>query len=239
MSEHHIASAFDRDLEAIQANLMRMGGLVESAIQKATKALIDRDPDLAAKVRVDDKKIDALDETIHAECARLIALRQPIANDLRTILGVMRIVTNLERIADYAKNLAKRTVVLLDLPEVPGASGSISRMAREVQAMLTDALEATLKQDATLAENVRHRDVEIDEMYVAFFRELVSFMLEDPRKITACMHFHFIGKNIERMGDHTVAIANQTIYQITGQMPAEQREKGTENLYRSEGEPSK
>ena len=239
MSEHHIASAFDRDLEGIQANLMRMGGLVESAIQNATKALIDRDPDLAAKVRVDDKKIDALDETIHAECARLIALRQPIASDLRTILGVMRIVANLERIGDYAKNLAKRTVVLLELPEVPGATGSISRMAREVQAMLTDALEATLKQDATLAESVRHRDVEVDEMYVAFFRELVSFMLEDPRKITACMHYHFIGKNIERMGDHSVAIANQTIYQITGQMPAEKREKGTENLYRPGGGHSK
>jgi phosphate transport system protein len=239
MSEHHIASAFDRDLEGIQANLMRMGGLVESSIQRATKALIYRDPELAAKVRADDKKIDALDETIHAECARLIALRQPIASDLRTILGVMRIVANLERIGDYAKNLAKRTVVLLDLPEVPGASGSISRMAREVQAMLTDALEATLKQDATLAESVRHRDVEVDEMYVAFFRELVSFMLEDPRKITACMHYHFIGKNIERMGDHAVAIANQTIYQITGQMPSEKREKGTENLYRPGGEPSK
>ncbi len=239
MSEHHIASAFDRDLEGIQANLMRMGGLVESAIQNATKALIDRDPDLAAKVRVDDKKIDALDETIHAECARLIALRQPIASDLRTILGVMRIVANLERIGDYAKNLAKRTVVLLELPEVPGATGSISRMAREVQAMLTDALEATLKQDPKLAESVRHRDVEVDEMYVAFFRELVSFMLEDPRKITACMHFHFIGKNIERMGDHTVAIANQTIYQITGQMPSEKREKGTENLYRPGGGHSK
>ncbi len=239
MSEHHIASAFDRDLEGIQANLMRMGGLVESAIQNATKALIDRDPDLAAKVRVDDKKIDALDETIHAECARLIALRQPIASDLRTILGVMRIVANLERIGDYAKNLAKRTVVLLELPEVHGATGSISRMAREVKAMLTDALEATLKQDPTLAESVRHRDVEVDEMYVAFFRELVSFMLEDPRKITACMHFHFIGKNIERMGDHAVAIANQTIYQITGQMPSEKREKGTENLYRPGGGHSK
>jgi len=233
MPEHHIASAFDRDLEDIQANLMRMGGLVESAIQKATKALIDRDPELAAKVRADDKKIDALDETIHADCARLIALRQPIASDLRTVLGVMRIVTNLERIGDYAKNLAKRTVVLLELPEVPGASGSISRMAREVQTLLSDALEATLKQDRALAESVRHRDVEVDEMYVAFFRELVSFMLEDPRKITACMHYHFIGKNIERMGDHAVAIASQTIYQITGQMPGEQREKGTENLYRS------
>ena len=225
MSEHHIASAFDRDLEGIQANLMRMGGLVESAIQSATKALIDRDPDLAAKVRVDDKKIDALDETIHAECARLIALRQPIASDLRTILGVMRIVANLERIGDYAKNLAKRTVVLLDLPEVPGASGSISRMAREVQAMLTDALEATLKQDATLAESVRHRDVEVDEMYVAFFRELVSFMLEDPRKITACMHYHFIGKNIERMGDHVTSIAEQVVYLVTGVHPDEARPK--------------
>ena len=233
MSDHHIASAFDRDLEDIRANLMRMGGKVESGLKGATEALSERNAEQAQKVRSADKAIDMLDAELQAECARIIALRQPIASDLRVILGVMRIVSHLERVGDYVKNMAKRTGVILDMPEVPGVSGSVARMSREVQNMLKDALDAYVRQDLALAETVRARDVEVDEMYVAFFRELVSFMLEDPRKITACMHFHFIGKNIERMGDHIVAIANQTIYQITGRTPDEPREKGMDNLYQT------
>lgn len=232
MPETHIASAFDRDLEDIQANLLRMGGLVEEALKGATTALSERDPNLAQDIRAKDKAVDALDETLQAECARLIALRQPIASDLRMILSVMRIVSHLERIGDYAKNMAKRTNVVLDVPEVPGAAGSVARMSREVQHMLSDALDAFVKQDLALSREICMRDVEIDEMYVAFFRELVSFMLEDPSKITACLHFHFIGKNIERMGDHIVAIATQTIYQITGQLPEGGREKGMDSLYK-------
>ena len=231
MSQMHINSAFDRDLESIQANLMRMGGLVEQAIEHSIKALVDRDEALAEQVRHDDKKIDELDEELQAQCASLIALRQPAASDLRTILAVMRIVANLERIGDYAKNMAKRTSVLMEFPEMPGVTGSVVRMARETQKMLSDALEASLRRDADLANNIRQRDAQVDEMYVAFFREAVTFMLEDTRKITSCIHYHFIGKNIERIGDHVVSIAEQTIYQVTGQMPDEPREKRTSDLY--------
>jgi len=231
MNDNHIASAFDRDLEGIQAKLMRMGGMVEQAIQGATKALLDRNPDLAAEVRMADKKIDALDESLQADCARLIALRQPIASDLRTVLSVMRIVSHLERTGDYSKNMAKRTGAILDLPEVKGAAGAIARMSRQVESMLSDSLNAFVQNDAKLAEDVRQRDVEVDEMYVAIFRELITFMLEDPRTISAAMHYHFIAKNLERMGDHVVAITAQTIYHVTGELPSEPREKGTSKIY--------
>lgn len=234
MHDQHIASAFDRDLEEIQSNLMRMGGMVEHAIQGAIKALTERDPELAQQIRAADKQIDALDETLQAECARLIALRQPIASDLRTVLSVMRIVNHLERNGDYAKNIAKRTGVLMDTPEISVAVGTITRMAREVQSMLADALDAFVRRDVKLAEAVRQRDVEVDEMYVGLFRELLTFMMEDPHTISTALHYHFIAKNIERMGDHVVAIATQTIYQITGQMPEEPREKATGSLYEAD-----
>ena len=231
IDEQHIASAFDRDLEDIQANLMRMGGLVEQAIKDATRALTKHDGELADQVRGADKKVDALDEQIHSECARLIALRQPIASDLRVVLSVMKITSNLERVGDYAKNMAKRTKVVLSSHEIEGASGSIKRMSREVEKMLTDALDAYIRHDVELADDVRHRDIEVDQMYTALFREFLTFMIEDPRNITACMHYHFIAKNIERMGDHVVAIADQTIYQATGRMPEDSRPKAMSDIY--------
>ena len=227
----HITSAFDRDLEEIQAKLMRMGGMVEAGIHDATKALSERDEVQAEAVRQADKEIDALDEALHADCARLIALRQPIARDLRLVLSVMKMVMHLERIGDYAKNMAKRSKVLFNAHEVSGATGSIKRMSREVELMLSDALNAYVRQDVTLAEDVRLRDQEVDQMYVALFREFLTFMMEDPRNISSCMHYHFIAKNIERMGDHIVAIADQTIYQVTGNMPEEARPKGMSSIY--------
>lgn len=228
----HIASAFDRDLQEIQANVMKMGGLVEEAIRNSSKALKRRDEELAEKVRNGDAVIDALEDEINSECARLIALRQPIARDLRMVLSVMKIAANLERVGDYAKNLAKRTEVLAQIREVEGAAGSIRRMAKEVQAMLADALDAYIRQDAALADEVRHRDLEVDQMYNALFREFLTFMMEDPRSITACMHYHFIAKNIERAGDHITAIADQVIYLVTGEMPGEARPKGTSDAYK-------
>ncbi|GGD35937.1 phosphate signaling complex protein PhoU [Sinisalibacter lacisalsi] len=223
---HHIASAFDRDLEAIQALLMKMGGLVEESIRQSAKALKARDLELADTVRKGDKQIDELDEQINLECARVLALRQPAASDLRTVLTVMRISTNLERIGDYAKNIAKRTEVLSQLPAIEGASGAVKRMAKEVQHMLSDSLDAYIRRDAPLAEEVRHRDLEVDQMYNALFREFLTFMMEDPRNISACMHLHFIAKNIERAGDHVTSIADQVVYLATGEMPDEARPKG-------------
>jgi phosphate transport system protein len=225
MGELHIASAFDRDLESIQALVMRMGGMVEAAILDAAQALDTADVDLAEKVRAADKAIDALEEKINEEAARLIALRAPTASDLRVVLSVMKIAASLERVGDYAKNIAKRANVLGALAQIEGAGGSVRRMSRAVEAMLRDALDSYNGRRLDLAEDVRRRDQEIDQMYNALFREFLTHMMEDPRNITACMHLHFIAKNVERMGDHATTIAEQVIYLVTGVMPDENRPK--------------
>ena len=227
----HISSAYDRDLDAIQTLVFKMGGLVEDAIVSAAKSLETRDTDLADRVRAADKVIDALELQINEEAARVIALRAPVSKDLRAILTVLRIAASLERVGDYAKNMAKRTGTLVDMPQIAGSDAALRRMAREVQAMLKDMLDAYLRRDAVLAEDVRQRDHEVDQMYNALFREFLTFMMEDPRNITACMHLHFMAKNIERMGDLTTNMAEQVIYQVTGEMPDEARPKGDKTAY--------
>ncbi len=226
MNEQHIASAFDRDLEAIQAQIMKMGGLVENAILEAAISLEMRDEERAEVVRQGDKAIDALEEIINEEAARVIALRAPTASDLRLVLSVIKVSANLERIGDYAKNLAKRTGVLSQMEPVNGSAGALRRMAKEVEGMLKDALDAYVARDAELAQDVIDRDIQVDQMYNALFRELLTFMMEDPSNITACMHLHFIAKNIERMGDHVTSIAEQVVYLVTGAIPDEARPKG-------------
>jgi phosphate transport system protein len=228
----HIVSSFDRDLEGIQAQIMRMGGLVEDAIARSVTALTARDLELAQEVRQGDKAIDALEEAVNEQAARIIALRQPIAGDLRTVLTVFRVSGNLERIGDYAKNIAKRTEAMAELPQVDGTSASLKRMARQVELMLKDVLDAYIQHDAQLAEDVRSRDIEVDQMYSALFREYLTFMMEDPRNITPCMHLHFMAKNIERMGDHVTSIAEQVIYLVTGDLPENDRPKDTLTPYR-------
>ncbi len=225
IEDQHIASVFDRDLEAIQAQIMKMGGMVEAAIRDSSKSLETRDEELAETVRKDDKAIDALEEMINEEAARVIALRAPIARDLRLILSVIKISANLERIGDYAKNMAKRTGVLAQMAPVNDSAGALRRMAREVERMLNDALDAYVQRDDELAMDVIARDKEVDQMYNALFREFLTFMMEDPRNITACMHLHFIAKNIERMGDHVTSIAEQVVYLVTGEHPDEPRPK--------------
>ncbi|MCU9846832.1 phosphate signaling complex protein PhoU [Defluviimonas sp. WL0024] len=225
MSEQHILRAFDRDLEAVQGLVMRMGGMVETAILDAAEALAARDEDMAEKVRAGDKAIDALEEKINEETARLIALRAPAASDLRTALSVLKIASSLERVGDFAKNMAKRTTVLSQMHDIPGAGGALKRMSKAVVQMLSDALDAYNSRDVALAEDVRARDREVDQMYTALFREFLTHMMEDPRNITPCMHLHFIAKNIERMGDHATTISEQVIYLVTGAMPEESRPK--------------
>ncbi len=227
----HIASAFDRDLESAQAMVMKMGGLVEEAIRGAAKSLKSRDVELAEKVRKADRQIDELEELINTTCATILALRQPAASDLRTVLSVMKIAGNLERIGDYAKNIAKRTEVLVHMQPIEGTSSAVKRMTTEVESMLSDALDAYIRRDASVADAVRHRDLEVDQMYNALFREFLTFMMEDPRNITACMHLHFIAKNIERMGDHVTSIADQVIYLSTGELPEDDRPKSNTEIY--------
>jgi phosphate transport system protein len=225
MGDAHIASVFDRDLESIQALVMRMGGMVEAAILDAAKALESRDSELAEQVRRNDQAIDEMEQKINEESARVIALRAPTASDLRMVLTVMKIATSLERTGDYAKNIAKRAHVLGELTMIEGAGGAVRRMSRAVEGMLSDALDAYTKRDVDLAMDVRRRDQDVDQMYNALFREFLTHMMEDPRNITPCMHLHFIAKNVERMGDHATTIAEQVIYLVTGSMPDEARPK--------------
>ncbi|MBT0956889.1 phosphate signaling complex protein PhoU [Alphaproteobacteria bacterium KMM 3653] len=225
MQDQHIASAFDRDLEAIQALLMRMGGMVETAVLDAARSLDTRDEELASEVRANDKAIDALEEEINQEVARLLALRSPVGRDLRTALSVMKIAANLERVGDYAKNMAKRTSVLANADPVEGSTGALRRMSMAVVSMLKDALDAFITRNEVLAEDVRVRDEDVDQMYNGLFREFLTYMMENPGTITACMHLHFIAKNTERMGDHVTNIAEQVVYLSTGELPDESRTK--------------
>ena len=225
-NERHILSAFDRDLEAVQALVVKMGGMVEAAIHDAAIALETRDDELAEAVRRRDKAIDALEHQINDEAARLIALRAPRATDLRMVLSIIKISSSLERVGDYAKNIAKRSHVLADLPAIPGAGMALRRMSAAVEGLMKDALDSYIQRDVALAEDVRQRDLEVDQMYNALFREFLTHMMEDPRNITACMHLHFIAKNIERMGDHATGIAEQVIYLATGGLPEDTRPKG-------------
>lgn len=223
--EKHILSQFDNDLEAIQAHILKMGGLVEMAISDSMRAFVQKDIQLAQRVRSGDADIDALEELINEEAARVIALRAPTAVDLRIILSVIKVSANLERIGDYAKNLAKRTGVLIQMNEIEDASNALRRLAREVELMLKDALDAYVQKDVVLAEDIINRDNDVDQMYNGLFRQFITFMMEDPRNITGCMHLHFMAKNIERIGDHVTSIAEQVIFIVTGALPNEPRDK--------------
>ncbi len=225
MNTGHILSAFDTDLDRIQSLMLRMGGLVETAMHDAMTALEKGDLELADKVRSGDQIIDDLDEEIRQEVERVIALRSPTAGDLRTVLSVLNIASTLERCGDYARNVAKRTFVLEEFNYSSTLNGTLRRMSRVVESMLADALDAYVNRDQAKAEDVIERDLETDQIYNSLFRELLTHMMEDPRTIAPAMHLHFIAKNIERVGDHTTNIAEQTIYLITGKLPSDDRPK--------------
>ncbi|GGL77828.1 phosphate signaling complex protein PhoU [Wenxinia marina] len=231
MQDQHIASAYDRDLEALQALIIKMGGMVEAAIRDAAEALTNRDTELADKVRKGDKAIDALDDKVNEEAARVIALRAPVSKDLRMILAIIRFAAAMERIGDYAKNLAKRVGTLSELRPVDGTDATLRRMARDVEIMLRDLIDAFIRRDAALAADVIARDADIDQTYNSLFREFLTHMMEDPRNITPCMHLHFIAKNTERMGDLVTNMAEQVIYLATGQRPEEDRVKKDQTPY--------
>lgn len=225
MNSGHILSAFDTDLERIQSHMLRMGGLVEAALRDAMTALEKGDLELAAKVRSEDQAIDDLEEEIRQDVERVIALRSPTASDLRTVLSVLTMASTLERCGDYARNMAKRTFVLEEFRYSSTLNGTLRRMSRVVESMLTDALDAYVNRDMAKAEDVIERDLEADQIYNSLFRELLTHMMEDPRTIAPAMHLHFIAKNIERVGDHATNLAEQAIYLITGSFPSDDRPK--------------
>ena len=221
----HIASAFDRDLDAIRLAVLSMGGHVETAIIDAARALETRDEDLAARVVQADRVIDEAEEDVNNRVVRLLAMRQPQASDLRAAVAVMKMAGDLERLGDYAKNMAKRVSVLAHAPTIDGAGSALRRQARLVGQMLKDMLDAFARMDVDLARHVITRDVEVDDMTNALFREFITHMMEDPRNITPCLHYVFIAKNIERMGDLVTHGAEGVIFVTEGKQ-AEERVKG-------------
>jgi phosphate transport system protein len=215
MNSEHIVKSFDEELQRLNAVVLRMGGVAEAQLAGAIEALVRRDSDLAQKIIAGDEAIDQMDLELDENAVRTLALRQPMANDLREVISALKISSDLERIGDYAKNVAKRTLALNQLTPHEAAR-SIPRMAKLVQAIIKDVLDAYANHDPNRAIDVWHRDEEVDEMYTALFRELLTYMMEDPRNITPCTHLLFIAKNIERIGDHATNIAETTHYLATG-----------------------
>ncbi len=224
----HIVRAYDDELSKLDQLLAEMGGLAEANLAKAIDALIARDTELADQVIADDKKIDALNDEIDSQTLRLFALRQPVADDLRSVLACLKAANEVERIGDYAKNVAKRVEVLSQVPTV-GSATTIRRMSDVVRMMISQVIDAFVSRDGDLAEDVRRRDEEVDQLNTSLFRELLTYMMEDPRMITPCTHLLFIAKNIERMGDHATNIAEYVYFVVHGQVPDESRPKSDDS----------
>jgi phosphate transport system protein len=221
----HIARAYDQELDRLDKLLSQMGGMAEAQLSDAINALMKRDSAMAETVIAGDLRIDALNREVDEFVVRMLALRQPMAKDLRAIVAALRISADLERIADYAKNVAKRTLALNQVPAVRLAA-SIPRMGRLVQQIIKEVLDAYVERDADKAHAAWSRDEEVDGMYNSLFRELLTYMMEDPRNITPCTHILFIAKNIERMGDHATNIAETIYFVVHGVAMLETRPKG-------------
>ncbi|HLT02732.1 MAG TPA: phosphate signaling complex protein PhoU [Geminicoccaceae bacterium] len=216
MPASHIVKSYDQQIAFLTRKILEMGGLVEQQIAGAIEALVNRDAELAARVVEQDDQIDRMEEEIDQYAIRLLATRQPMAIDLRLIAMAMKISNDLERIGDYSTNIAKRGARLAKEPPVKPLY-TIPRMAQISQAMVKDILDAYVERDADKALAVWHRDDEVDDMFVSLFRELLTYMMEDPRNISPCTELLFVAKNLERIGDHTTNIAEKIHYMIHGQ----------------------
>lgn len=221
----HIVSAFDEQLDILHDLVRRMGVLAERQITDAVTAMTDRNTDLASQVMAKDGELDELERKVEAQTVRLLALRHPKANDLRDVIGALRVANNLERIGDFAANVAKRSFVLQSQPEVSLAR-SMLPIGRAVADMLSAVMKAYDEDDAETALAVRERDEDVDRAYTALFRELLTYMMESPARITACTHLLFAAKNLERIGDHATNIAETLCFRVQGQKLDTDRPKG-------------
>jgi phosphate transport system protein len=214
MSEHTV-KAFTEKLEALASSIAVMGGMAEAQLADAVEAIAKRDSARAENAVGGDKRIDALQIDIEDRALKLLALRQPMAVDLRETLAAIKIASELERIGDLAKNIAKRAIVLNREPPIR-LTQSLARMGKQSLGQLKRVLDAYSNRDATAAETVWKQDGEIDEMYNSLFRELLTYMMEDPRTIGLCTHLLFVAKNIERSGDHATNIAETVFHMVSG-----------------------
>ena len=221
----HTVRAYDEELDAITAELSRMGGLAEAEVADSIRAIARRDIALAEAVIGRDARLDALEADIERKAIRLIALRQPVADDLRRTVAAMKISTNLERCGDLAKNIAKRALVIAENEPITALTASIERMGELVTTRLKAVLDALASRQVDRAISVWMADHEVDEHYDSVFRELLTYMMGDPRTIQACAHLLFVAKNLERIGDHATNIAEILHYEITGSELTEPRPK--------------
>ena len=219
----HIVKSYDEEQRALQGELIRMGLMAASQLEAALEVVDRRDDGAAERVVANDEAIDALEQQVNHDVIHLIR-RGPLATDLRLILAALRVASDIERIGDYAANIAKRSLVLNQLPPLPHTRGlgTLSRMAVQ---QVRDVLEAYRERDGEAALRVRARDAELDTLYTGLFRELLTYMMEDPRAITACTHLLFMAKNIERIGDHATNIAENVWFLIHGEELLPQRDK--------------
>jgi phosphate transport system protein len=226
MQSVHIVSAYDEELKYLSKRIAAMGGHAERMVEQAIAALVNADPGLAQKVIRDDVVLDEGQREIDDKAIVIIAKRQPMATDLREIVGAIRISADLERVGDLGKNVAKRVVAVIDGRQPTSLFRGIEALAHLALTQLKEVLDVYASRSVEKIGFVRDRDDQIDAMYTSLFRELLTYMMEDPRNITPCTHLLFCAKNIERIGDHATNIAETIYYIVTGdQMPSE-RPKG-------------
>jgi len=216
----HTLKAFDEELDQLRALVSQMGGLAEHAIEEAMRCLVQRDTEAAERIVADDRKLDALEVETERRAVQLIALRAPMAGDLRDVVAALKISGVVERIGDYAKNIAKR-VPLLDGPAKIEPLSLLPEMARIATGMVHDVLDAFVERDAEAALQVCERDGAVDDFYDSIFRALLTHMMENPHNITQSAHLLFVAKNLERVGDHATNIAEMVYFAATGQHMAE------------------
>jgi phosphate transport system protein len=230
MSSEHVVKGYDDELRRLNNIITEMGGLAESQLAAAIEAVVERDSDLAASVVETDAQVDGLQRDLDNLALRLLALRQPVARDLREIFAAIKIASDLERICDYAANVAKRSIVLDQSPPVQPVH-AVPRMARLAEMLVKDVIDAYVARDADKAYGVWMRDEELDEMYASLFRELLTYMMEDPRNIGPSTHLLFMAKNIERIGDHATNIAEDLYYLVHGTPLTQKRPKGDNSSF--------
>jgi phosphate transport system protein len=215
-SREHTLKAFDEDLDRLRALISQMGGLAEHAIGEAMRCLVQRDVEGAQRVVADDKKLDILETETERRAVQLIALRAPMASDLRDVVAALKISGVVERIGDYAKNIAKRVPQLENVGKIEPLS-LLPEMARIATGMVHDVLDAFLERDAQAAVQVCERDDAVDDFYDSIFRTLLTHMMENPQSIGPSAHLLFVAKNLERVGDHATNIAEMVYYAATGE----------------------
>lgn len=221
----HIVTAFDEDLTEVRAKISEMGGLAEELLSDALRAVQERNTELAESVVKRDKRVDALEMEVEEMTTHVIALRQPMAQDLRLLIACLKISATIERIGDLAKNIARRAMHLSRTRQ-NGVASSMVRMGRQVLGQLTEVLDAWGRRDVEAAVSVWRRDREIDEAYNSLFREVITYMMEDAKMISVGSQLLFIAKNLERIGDHTTQVAEMIYYVEKGTPLGDDRPKG-------------